>query len=254
MLFDFFVLVCVTGDRESDIIAVFLVKDECITTISHIFTFFNIWNSFTKTSFFVSDKDSSERTTMAKFFEDSHLLLCIHHVYEAINFAFKKGTYTVIFTYSWYTEKLSDVGTFKKLIKNNTIPSQLKTKLNKTEGIREFTKIVPLFEATSVDKIKRIMKIFNQKIFIYLNRNWFATISQWVPLLFTKRMHLGLTANNRVECIFSKMNPYTADCKNFLEFFNHFISYIIIRRKFITYKIKRNYFKKKQIPNHLLDT
>ena len=98
------------------------------------------------------------------------------------------------------------------------------------------------------------MKTFNYKIFIYLNKNWFAIISQWVPLLFPKRMHLGLTTNNRVECMFSKMKPYTADSKNFLEFFNHFISYIIIKRKFITDRIKKNYFKKKQIPSHLLDT
>ena len=87
----FFVLVCVTGDGETDIIAAFLVKDGCITTLSHIFNFFkDIGNNFTKTSFFISDKDSGERTTMAKFFEASHSLLCIHHVYEAIKFAFKK--------------------------------------------------------------------------------------------------------------------------------------------------------------------
>ena len=36
----FFVLACVTGDGETDIIAAFLVKDECITTLSHIFNFF----------------------------------------------------------------------------------------------------------------------------------------------------------------------------------------------------------------------
>ena len=90
----FFVLDCVTSDGETDIITAFLVKNECITTLSHIFNFLkDIGNSFTKTSFFMSDKDSGERATMAKIFEDSHPLLCIHYVYEAIKFAFKKETY-----------------------------------------------------------------------------------------------------------------------------------------------------------------
>ena len=38
----------------------------------------------------MSDKDSGERVTMAKFFEGSHPLLYIHHVYEAIKFTSKK--------------------------------------------------------------------------------------------------------------------------------------------------------------------
>ena len=71
----FFVLACVTGDVETAIIAAFLVKDECITTISHIFNFLkDIGNSFTRTSFFMSDKDSAERTTMAIF-----LRVAIHY-------------------------------------------------------------------------------------------------------------------------------------------------------------------------------
>ena len=188
---------------------------------------------------------------MANFFEGSHPLLYIHHVCEAIKFAFKKEHTLSSADILVLLEKFPNHGPLNKLVKKDKIPFLLKIKLTKTERIREFNKIVALFGATSIEEIRIITRTINYKIFTYLNKNWLPIISQWVPILFPKRMHLGLTTSNRVESIFSKMKPNTTESKNFLEFFNHFLSHRIIKRKYLTDKLKENTSKNLLNPKHL---
>ena len=72
------------GNGGSEIVAAFMLTEETKVLISKIMDFFKKHNpQWTSICVLMSDKDMIERDTLAKFFPDSQLLICLFHTFRS---------------------------------------------------------------------------------------------------------------------------------------------------------------------------
>lgn len=72
------------GNGGSEIVAAFMLTEETQVLISKIMDFFKKHNpQWTSIRVLMSDKDMIERDTLAKFFPDSQLLICLFHTFRS---------------------------------------------------------------------------------------------------------------------------------------------------------------------------
>ncbi|CAL4164014.1 unnamed protein product, partial [Meganyctiphanes norvegica] len=185
------VFMCLDGNGESEIIALALVKNENIESVSWIAEKFVEKNpSYVKVQCIMADKDFVERKVFSSFFPGAIILVCIFHTLRI----FKRTI----------TELIMNIDTSKK------------------EEILEILQNIVF--AKSLDECNSLITALKenspQNVIDYFTKNWEETKHQWVKGLQTLYRNFYNLTNNRVESINAKIKSVIKHYPTMTQFFS----------------------------------
>ena len=185
-----FVMMCVDGNGESEIIGFWIVTDESKETIQTMMQMFKKHNQkWESIQCIMADKDMNERNTMIHELPNASLQICLFHVLK----------------------------TFKREVTCEKLKISADHRLHALELLQKLTycKSGESYNEIYAELLEKCPKSVTE----YFNKNWHPLKEQWVEGFKGKSTNLLNRTNNRVESINQKLKSVISKFSNIVVFF-----------------------------------
>ena len=190
-----YLLMCIDGDRLSEIVAMFIVAEETKDVIQASVDLFKKHNpSWDKTKVIMSDNDFTERDAFKACFPTASLSICLYHTLRS-------------FRREITCEKMGISSAERSRV------LEILSEMAHSKSSGQYEKALDELKKTNI-----------RSVIEYILENWHPINEQWVTCFKDKHLNLGETTNNRLESTFSKLKSVCSRYASLLQFCSEFMS------------------------------
>lgn len=190
--FALFIQLCIDGNGESEVVSLYICRNESHESIGAMLTIFKELNpNWNKTSVFIGDKDFADRSVYLDYFPDAVLQICLFHVLQIFN---------------------REITTIKRKI----------TTAQREQALQILHQLAYSKSRASYDQLyTQLCDLRLKHVKKYFDKNWHNIHDEWTLFGRNKFANFMNTTNNRSERINRTIKELCKRNSNLLVFFEN---------------------------------